>query len=394
MAVLLGIERDDEVRALLRGRRIGLVTNAAATDSRLVPAVDRLCERFTIAALFGPEHGIRGDAAAGDAVASGVDERSGVPVYSLYGENRSPSPDQLSALDAVVVDLPDVGARFYTYLSTVAYVMEACAAASLPCIVLDRPNPIGGEIVEGIKLDRRYSSFVGLFPVPARHGLTIGEYAVFINDTERLGCELHVVAMAGWRRELYADQLGHPWVMPSPNLPTVESATVYAGTCLFEGTNLSEGRGTTKPFELIGAPWLDTERVLRALRAPAAKPSSTVVAATAPPLAGVGLRECCFRPTASKYTGETCHGVQLHVTDRSVFRPYSAGVAILDAIRRTHEQFAFLEPTPGARYFIDLLSGDDSLRSEGFRLAEYLDRCREDSVAFIAARRRYLLYPA
>ncbi|TVR54609.1 MAG: DUF1343 domain-containing protein [Spirochaetaceae bacterium] len=390
MAVLLGVERDAELGTYLSGRTVGLVTNAAATDSSLVPTVDRLRERFTIASLFGPEHGIRGDAAAGDAVASGLDERSGLPVYSLYGENRAPSADQIAELDAVVIDLPDVGARFYTYLSTVVYVMQACAAASVRCIVLDRPNPIGGEIVEGLMLDRRFSSFVGRFPVPVRHGLTIGEYAVYINETERVGCDLHVVTMTGWRRKLYADQLGLPWVMPSPNLPTVESATVYAGTCLFEGTNLSEGRGTTKPFELIGAPWLDTERVLRALRSESASRA----------LAGVRLRECRFRPHISKHAGETCRGLQLHVTDRSLFRPYSAAVALIDSIRRTHDEFVFLEPTrgvpdaPDARFFIDLLSGDDSLRAHDFRLAEYLTRCAEDSAAFIEARSPYLLYPA
>ena len=360
--------------------RVGLLTNDAATDSRLVPAADILFRTVRLCALFGPEHGIRGDVQAGESVGSTVDSRTGLPVYSLYGEHRSPTAEQLAGLDLVVADLPDVGSRYYTYLATLSCVMESCASAGLPLIVLDRPNPLGGTVMEGSLLRPEFASFVGRFAVPARHGLTVGEYARFVNDTAGIGCDLEVVSMAGWDRARYFDDLPLHWVMPSPNLPTLASALLYAGTCLFEGTNVSEGRGTTRPFELIGAPWLDPDRVLDSV--------DPVV------MAGALLRECRFRPVASKHAGELCAGFQRHVEDRNLIRPYRVAVALLDAIRRSCDEFRFLPPPEGrTRYFIDLLSGDDALRDPGFELQAYLRRCDQETQAFSALRRASLLYP-
>lgn len=376
----IGLDNPAAFADLPRGARVGLLTNAAATNARLVPAVDVLFRSGRLRALFGPEHGIRGDAQAGESVDSAVDSRTGLPVYSLYGEHRAPTPEQLSGLDVMVADLPDVGSRYYTYLSTLSHVMESCAAARLPLIVLDRPNPLCGTVVEGSVLRPEYASFVGRHPVAARHGLTVGEYARFVNATAGIGCDLRVVPVVGWERGYYFDELPLHWVMPSPNLPTITSALLYVGTCLFEGTNVSEGRGTTRPFELIGAPWIDPDRVLASVDPDA--------------ITGALLRECRFRPVASKHAGELCAGFQVHVEDRTRVRPYRLAVALLDAIRRTCGEFRFLPPPTGrGRHFIDLLAGDDALRDPGFDLSAYLDRCDREASGFAASRREALLYP-
>ncbi len=376
----LGVENLESASRLFEGRRVGLLTTAAATDSRLVSAVDVLAAFCDLRALYGPEHGIRGDLQAGEAAASAVDRRTRLPIHSLYTSDASARGPELDGLDLLVVDLVDVGSRYYTYLSTLSYAMESCAAASMPLVVLDRPNPLGGLAVEGPMLDPAYASFVGRHGVPVRHGLTVAEYALLINARARIGCELHVIPLVGWNRESWYDELPLCWVMPSPNLPTLESALLYAGTCLFEGTNVSEGRGTTRPFELIGAPWLDPQALI-----PEVAPGL---------LDGALLRECWFRPVASKHAGQACAGVQIHVTDRSRLRPYRLGVALLDAIRRTHEEFSFTEPAgPGRHPFIDLLAGDSSLRDPGFDLEAYLSRCDADSAGFTVVRDDYLIYP-
>lgn len=377
----LGLENLESASRLFAGRRVGLLTTAAATDSRLVSAVDVLAAFCDLRALFGPEHGIRGDLQAGEAAVSAVDRRTGLPVHSLYTTDASARSPELDGLDLLVVDLFDVGSRYYTYLSTLSYAMESCASASVPLVILDRPNPLGGLAVEGPTLDPAYASFVGRHSVPVRHGLTVAEYARLINDRAGIGCELHVVPLVGWNRGSWFDELPLCWVMPSPNLPTLESALLYVGTCLFEGTNVSEGRGTTRPFELIGAPWLDPQAVAREV------PSDL--------LDGALLRECWFRPVTSKHAGQACAGVQIHVTDRSRLRPYRVGVALLDAIRRTCGEFLFTESaSPGRHRFIDLLAGDSSLREPGFDLRAYLSRCDADSADFALSRAGYLIYPA
>lgn len=367
--VRCGIDRLETVDRYAKHQSVGLLSSAASLDRCFRHSVGRIAERYQLKALFAPEHGLRGEQQAGTLIDHQIDAQTGLPVYSLYGEHKAPSRDQLAEIDVFVIDLQDVGARFYTYLYSMAYCMISCAGAGIPVIVLDRPNPVGGDRVEGPVLDPVFSSFVGLYPVPVRYGLTIGEFARYINRSQSIGCELHVAPMDGWYRNMYYDQTGLSWVSPSPNIPTIDSALVYLGTCLFEGTNLSEGRGTTHPFEWIGAPWLDQDRVM-------AKLDSTA-------LAGCHLRPCWFKPAASKYQGETCAGFQIHSLDRQRFKPFTTAVMLLDAIRQTHDEFRFLPPDqPDHPWFIDLLSGRDQIRRPDFDPQSYCGQAEAESLLF------------
>lgn len=333
---------------LVRGKRIGLITNPTGVDAQLRPTVEKLRAHpaVKLVALYGPEHGVRGNAQAGEFVDFYTDEHFGLPVFSLYGQALK-LPDQplvdidatmrefdtqhtgktvehamLRDVDALVFDLQDVGTRVYTYVATMAYAMQAAAEMGIPFIVLDRPNPLGGETMEGPILEYpRHSSFIGLYPVPLRHALTAGELARLFNAKFLARkCALTVVSMEGWRRGDWFDATGLPWVPPSPNMPTLETASVYPGQVLLEGTNLSEGRGTTKPFEFFGAPWIDGYVLARELNALG--------------LEGVRFREAWFTPTFSKFTGRRCGGCQVHVTDRAAFRSVTAVLAILATVRR------------------------------------------------------------
>jgi len=369
---------------LLRGRRVGLVTNPTGVTSDLQSTVDVLhrAAGVHLAALFGPEHGFSASAPDGVAVASERDRRTGLPVHSLYGPTKKPTPEMLAGLDVLVFDLQDCGARFYTYTWTLLYCLEAAAENGLPLLVLDRPNPIGGEAVEGPVLDRRFASFVGDWPIPIRHGMTLGELATLFNRS--IGADLTVVRMQGWRRAMWFDETGLPWVLPSPNLPTLEAATVYPGTCLVEGTNLSEGRGTGRPFEFVGAPWIDGDDwalALNALRLP-----------------GVRFRPVTFAPTTSKHNGSTCGGVQVHVLDRQVFRPVETGVHLLATIKRLYpDDFRWL-PTSweGRPPHIDLLAGTDRLRQAldaGVPVPDIVAEWQPGLAAFLPEREAALLYP-
>lgn len=372
-----GIDNIAQYAGLFRGKRLGLVTGPTGVDRRLVSTVNILRERFHLAALFAPEHGIRGDGQAGDAVETTVDARSGLPVHSLYGAHRW-LPDAIAGeVDMLVFDMQDAGVRYYTYLYTLADVMIGAARLGLPVAVLDRVNPLGGLEVEGNVLDERFASFVGRYTIPARYGLTIGEFARFINGEKSIGCELSVVPCGGWHRGMYYDDTGLPWVMPSPNLPTVDTSLCYPGMCLIEGTNLSEGRGTTKPFELIGAPWIDPDGF--------AEEANELV------LAGVRFRPASFRPTFSKHAGQLCGGVQLHVTDRQAFRPYRTGLMLLGLARWLYGQFEFV-PAEDGGYFIDKLLGSDALRQPGFDADGFLGNGAAAMDRYMAMRRKYLLY--
>ncbi len=317
--VLSGLEAlaADRFRAL-RGLAVGLVCNPTAVDRRLRHAADLLADApgVRLAALFGPEHGVRGDAQYMAAVGDERDRRTGVPVHSLYGssaESLRPPPEWLAGLDALVFDVQDVGARYYTYQATMLLCMEAAAVARLRFVVLDRPNPIGGLAVEGPRLRPGFESFCGIHDIAVRHGMTVGELALLYRAERALDLELDVVPCRGWRRAMRFRDTGLPWVFPSPNMPTPETALVYPGMCLLEGTNLSEGRGTTRPFELFGAPWLDGDRLADALAAER--------------LPGIGFRPAHFVPTWDKHAGARCHGVELHVRDPDAFRPFRTGVA-------------------------------------------------------------------
>ncbi|MBD9467840.1 DUF1343 domain-containing protein [Pseudoxanthomonas sp. PXM01] len=379
----LGIEVLLEQRLdLLRGKRVGLVTNATGVDAQLRSSVDRLAGQsdFKLVALFGPEHGVRGDVQAGDKVASTRDAVTGLPVHSLYGEHREPTPAMLEGIDVLVFDIQDVGTRFYTYPYTLAGVMHAAKRAGIPVVVADRPDPMGGVLVEGPVLEPPLASFVGLFPIPLRHGMTLGELAMLFNSEFGIGAELHVVAMHGWQRGDEPLRSALPWVPPSPNMPTPDTALVYPGTGLLEGTNVSEGRGTTRPFETVGAPWVDARALAERLNAMQ--------------LPGVHFRPTWFTPTFSKHAGEACAGIQLHVTERTAFRPVRTGVAVLKALHDQHpKDFAFL---PGDPPFFDRLAGVPWLRGaitggEGIDVIEA--RWAPALEQFRTLRQRHLLYP-
>lgn len=376
LEVLLGRKR-----ALLAGKRIGLITNPTAVTRDLQSAVDLMARAadFKLVALFGPEHGVWGDVQAGAPVADQIDARTGLPVYSLYGATRKPTPAMLEGLDVLVFDIQDIGARFYTYPWTLALVMQAAREAGLGVIVADRPNPIGGVKVEGPVLDPALASFVGAYPIAIRHGMTMGELALMMNTDFGIGCDLHVVTCANWRRAQDATQTGLPWVPPSPNVPSVDTALIYPGTCLIEGTNLSEGRGTTKPFELIGAPYIDAHALADRLNQRN--------------LPGARFRPAWFTPSFSKHQGLLCAGVQIHLTDRKALTPVETGIAILLDVVHLHGQaFSFL---PGNPPFFDKLAGVSWLRDAivaGDSLEAIRARWQPELAAFELRRARHLLY--
>jgi uncharacterized protein YbbC (DUF1343 family) len=373
---------------LLAGLRIGLVCNPASIDSRFEHVIERWAreEAVTIAALFGPQHGVRADVQDNMVeTPHAYDRRRCVPVYSLYSETREPTAEMLRGLDALVIDLQDIGARIYTFIYTMANCLRAGRKHGVPVVVCDRPNPIGGLQVEGPVLERGFESFVGQFPIPMRHGMTIAELARMFNDHEQIAAELRIVPMDGWTRDMYFDDTSLPWVMPSPNMPTLDTAIVYPGTVLFEGTNASEGRGTTRPFELVGAPWID--------------PDSFADRLNAYGLPGVRFRPTVFEPTFQKHARESCGGCQIHVLDRTAFRPVEAGVALLTECRQADlTRFAWRPPPyeyERNRPPIDILAGSERLRTQvdrGVPVREIVQGWRPAVEEFLKVRHRFLLY--
>lgn len=366
---------------LLRGKRVGLITNPTGVDAQLRSSIDLLAAdpQLRLVALFGPEHGVRGDVQAGEKVGAALDAGTGLPVHSLYGEHREPTAEMLQGIDVLVFDIQDVGARFYTYPYTLAGAMRAARRAGIPVVVLDRPNPIGGTRVEGPVLDPALASFVGQFPLPVRHGMTLGELARLFNEEFGIGAQLQVVPVQGWRRDAAEPGGALPWVPPSPNMPTPDTALVYPGSALFEGTNVSEGRGTTRPFETIGAPFIQAQALaehMNALNLP-----------------GVRFRPVWFTPTFSKHAGNLCGGVQLHVTNREAFLPFRTGLALLKAIHDLYPQAFRFEP--GNPPFFDHLAGNDWIRpaiEAGESLEAIEARWQPALRRFEQVRRRYLMY--
>jgi uncharacterized protein YbbC (DUF1343 family) len=350
--------------------------------------VDRLtaADGVVLAAIFGPQHGFRSDVQDNMVeTPHREDAQRRVPVYSLYSETREPTAEMLRGLDVLVVDLQDIGARIYTYIYTVANCLKACGRHGIPVIVCDRPNPINGTDVEGETLRPGYESFVGQYPIPMRHGMTMGEIARLFNAEFGLGAALDVVPMQGWRREMYADDAGTPWVMPSPNMPTLEAAIVYPGTVLFEGTMLSEGRGTTRPFELLGAPWIDAERFARTMNGLG--------------LPGAYFRPAVFEPTFQKHAKQPCGGCQIHVLDRNAFRPVLTGAALISAFRQQDAaRFAWRQPPYEyelEKLPIDILAGSSVLRGQieaGLAPSAIAASWSQDEEAFRTRRQKYLLY--
>ncbi|MCC7418209.1 MAG: DUF1343 domain-containing protein [Acidobacteria bacterium] len=387
MTVVPGCERLlDSGR--LDGARAAIVCNPSSVDRQLRHVADRLAARprGRLAAIFGPQHGFRSDVQE-NMIESGHahDAVRRVPVYSLYSETRTPTAAMLEEVDLLVIDLQDVGTRIYTYIYTMANCLAAARARGIKAIVCDRPNPIGGLAVEGPMLENGFESFVGQYPIPMRHGMTIGELARLFNDEFGIGADLEVVEMQGWRREMYFEATGLPWVMTSPNIPTADTCVVYPGTVLLEGTNISEGRGTTRPFELSGAPWVTAERFADAMNRLG--------------LPGVFFRPAVFEPTFHKHAKIGCGGCQVHVLDRRRFRPVECGVALLAAFRASDPQrFAWREPPyeyEPVKPPIDILAGSPALREQvdAGRSAREIARSWEASVAaFEHIRRRYLLY--
>jgi uncharacterized protein YbbC (DUF1343 family) len=372
----------------LAGRRVGLVCNPASVDGELRHLPDRLAadSRVQLTALFGPQHGFRSDVQENMIeTGHGRDDIRRVPVYSLYSDTREPTADMLRGLDVLVVDLQDVGTRIYTYIYTMANCLRAARRHGIKVIVCDRPNPIGGVAVEGPMLEHGFESFVGLYPIPMRHGMTVGELARLFNEHFGIGADLEIETMAGWNRRMYADQTGLPWVLPSPNIPTVDSAVVYPGTVLFEGTNVSEGRGTTRPFELVGAPWVIAESFAEAMNRLE--------------LSGVRFRPALFEPTFHKHARTGCGGCQIHVLDRGTFRAVETGVALLGAFRAADSsRFEWREPPyeyePTKRP-IDILAGSSELREQieaGVPAREIARSWQAGVAEFETIRRRFLLY--
>jgi len=405
--VKLGLEVFLESRLdLVKGKKIGLITNPTGLDSRLRSDVDLMkrAGEFELVALYGPEHGVRGNVQGGIYIPFYFDDKYGIPVFSLYGQSLKPEPGMLKDMDqymrsfdgdakgqgkipegtmikdidALVFDIQDVGTRVYTYAATMAYAMQAAAQIGIPFIVLDRPNPINGLIMEGPVLEYpEFSSFIGLYPIPERHGMTVGELALMINARFlEKKADLTVVPIEGWRRGMWFDETALPWVIPSPNMPTLDTATAYPGQVCLEGTNVSEGRGTTRPFEMFGAPWIDGFELTRKLNGLG--------------LPGVSFREAWFTPSFSKFTGEQCGGAQVHVTDRNSYRPFETALYVVKTIREMYpDRFEF-----HAGYF-DKVMGTSKVREaleKGLEVAEIVKAYEPGLKAFAEARKPYLLY--
>ena len=368
-------------RKYLGNTQIGLITNQTGVTTNLESTLDAFHrhKKINLKAVFGPEHGARGDIQDALDVSSHIDQHTGLPVYSLYGEHSAPTEEMLDGIDILVFDIQDCGARFYTYVSTLTHCMESAKKNGVSVVVLDRPNPINGTSIEGNILETGYESFIGLHPVPIRHGMTIGELSSFINAG--IKCDHSLVPMENWYREYWFDETGLPWVQPSPNLPSLDTATVYPGTCFFEGINVSEGRGTTRPFEYLGAPWVDGKRWADSMNKLE--------------LAGVRFRSCFFTPTFWRFEGERCSGVQVHVTDRTVFKPVETGLHLLSTLMDIHPRFQFNEPTYETRRHFDLLAGTGKLRKQledGEPVENILASWENETETYLKERKKHLFY--
>jgi uncharacterized protein YbbC (DUF1343 family) len=368
-----------DVPQVLRGKRVGLITNHSGIDRSRTPDIDLIAKHkdLKLVALLAAEHGIRGDAAEGVTISDETDPGTGIPIFSLYlAEDRGPTPEMLKNVDVLIYDLQEVGGRTWTYVSTMALSMQAAAKKNIPFVVLDRPNPIGGEIVEGALLDPRFKSFVGMYPIPARHGMTVGELATLFNQKFGIGADLIVARAANWRRSQWFDHTGLPWVNPSPNLRSFAALQSYPGSVYFEGTNLTEGRGTDRPFEQIGAPWLNAREVARVMnerQLPGVRLEAITMAVT---------------QTAAKFKGQTIPALRFVITDREAYRPVRTSLLLIDEIRRQHPRDFAWSGT------IDRLTGSDKVRLaiEGGRLPSLLQEWDREAAGFLESRKPFLLY--
>lgn len=378
--VRCGADRIGEYESLFYGRKLGLVTNPSGVLADLTSTADKFARDYNLCAFYAPEHGVRGDRQDGQAVSSYIDEATGVPVHSIYGERRIPSQEALKEIGMMVFDIQDVGSRYYTFLYSMTNCMIACARKGIPFVVLDRPNMISGLMPEGTPMEPECTSFIGMYDFPQRYALTCGELAMMANEAFHIGAELTVVSMEGWKRDMYWEDTGLAWINPSPNIASVDAAVLYNGTCMFEGTTLSEGRGTTRPFELIGAPWMNAREygdALNSLSCP-----------------GVYFRPSSFTPMFGKHAGKLCHGVQVHVTDRTEVRPVELGVMMVLTARDVGgEDFAFTPPRHERGDFtIDLLFGSPLLRTPNIKASVACQVIKEGTLKYIPRWERSLLY--
>ncbi|MDX1994285.1 MAG: DUF1343 domain-containing protein [bacterium] len=373
----------------LHGLKVGLLTNPSAVDQQLESAYSILCSEpnVKVTALFSPEHGLGGVAAAGEHVQSGIDPVTGLPIHSLYGNTLKPTAEMLKGIDVIVCDVQDVGARYFTYVWTISYILEAAGEHDVTVVLLDRPNPLGGKTIEGPCIEPDFLSFVGRCPVPVRHGLTLGELTWMINETWNPSlARLSIISCENYEREMTWAQTRLPWVAPSPNLPTLESVLHYPGACLIEGTNLSEGRGTALPFQIVGASWVDAPRLVKHLNTQAWAAEY-----------GVRFRPHSFRPTISKHAGEACQGVQVHLENVERWRPIEVYLHLIQAIRQQHpDQFQWLPPySEGDHPHFDKLTGTDSIRQAidaGQSIETIAAGWKGDIDEFATARQPFLLY--
>lgn len=370
--VFCGIDNITDYHNLFANKKIALITNQTGVNRELKSTIEIMNEKYNLVFMLSPEHGVRGFSQAGDKVSSYIDEQTNLPVYSLYGESPHIKEELINSIDLIVFDIQDVGARFYTYLYTLSYAMEDCAKFKKQLIVLDRPNPILKKGTMGSILDEKFSSFVGKFPLATAYGLTIGEYANMINHTQNIHCDLTVALMKNYSRNLLYTDTDLCYISPSPNLPTIDSCLCYIGTCLFEGTNLSEGRGTTKPFETIGAPFIKPEEIIKNVH-----------------IDGAILRECYFTPTFSKFANELCKGVQIHITNVDIFNGFEAGLLLLDYIKKNYAEFEWIK---AERYFITLLLGDDEILKANFDVLSFIEAQKEKRKIYSNDIKKYFLY--
>lgn len=368
---------------LVKGKRVGLLTNQTGANAKLVSTIRLFHQHpeIQLTALFAPEHGLKTNVKEGEKFSNMVHQETNLPVFSLYGASKKPTDEMMDEVDVVIFDIQDIGARYYTYIYSLAYMMEACRSTNKKMIVLDRPNPIGGIEVEGNLVDEDFTSFVGLYPIPNRHGMTVGELANYFNIEFSIHCDLTVVMMDGWSRYMYFPDTNLPWIAPSPNTTGIDMMLLYPGTCLIEGTNLSEGRGTTQPFEVIGAPFINGEKLqdeLNALKLP-----------------NVYFRATSFKPTYQKYKDELCEGIQLHILDRLNFKPLSTFSKMFNTIFYIYgNRIEFLKYESLKHPMFDLLAGNALLRKSVLdgNIDNFLEECRTDTKEFISRRDKYLLY--
>ena len=378
--VKLGIDRIAEYEGFFKGKKTGLITNPSGVSSSGISSFDALATVSNLSALFAPEHGIRGDRQDGEEIESYTDPRTGVIVHSIYGKYRKPDSESIRALDILCYDIQDVGSRYYTFIYSMAVCMKAAAVCNVEFVVFDRPNPISCLSPSGSRMYPENMSFVGMFDIPQRYSLTVGELARMLNDREGIGADLTVIEMEGYRRDMYYDDTGLLWIPPSPNIPDLDSSILYNGTCLFEGTNISEGRGTTHPFVNIGAPFIDSEAWIHEIGKYGIR--------------GILLRPVSFIPMYSKYKGEVCNGVYIHITDRTAFDPLKLGVVMIRTAKELFpDSFRFTPPKHEVgEYTADLFYGSSLLRRDGVSVQEIFDDIDSYTSEYLDTWRKYWLY--